>query len=40
MELIKGEEDVEAMKVVLAEEQVKLQQATEDTNNVLNLLKG
>jgi dynein heavy chain len=33
--LIQGAQDVEAMKVVLAEEQVKLEKATEDTNRML-----
>jgi dynein heavy chain len=33
--LVKGAQDVEDMKVVLAEEQVKLEKATDDTNKVL-----
>eukprot|EP01029_Cantina_marsupialis_P005375 TRINITY_DN157_c1_g2_i1.p1 TRINITY_DN157_c1_g2~~TRINITY_DN157_c1_g2_i1.p1 ORF type:complete len:3733 (+),score=1529.44 TRINITY_DN157_c1_g2_i1:1436-11200(+) len=37
--LIKGGEDVEAMKLVLAEEQVKLEKATEETNRMLSSLE-
>lgn len=38
--LIQGSEDVAAMKVVLAEEQVKLQQATDETNQMLEGLQA
>lgn len=37
--LLKGAEDVEAMKIVLADEQVKLQKATEETNVMLGNLE-
>jgi dynein heavy chain len=37
--LIKGAQDVEQMKVVLAEEQKKLQRATEETNRMLGSLE-
>ena len=37
--LVKGAADVEAMKLVLAEEQVKLDKATEDTNAMLGSLE-
>jgi dynein heavy chain len=37
--LIQGAEDVEAMKIVLAEEQVKLNVATEETNKMLGSLE-
>jgi len=38
--LIQGAEDVEAMKVVLAKEQEKLEKATIDTNRMLRVLEG
>ena len=37
--LTQGAEDVEAMKIVLAEEQVKLEKATEETNAMLGSLE-
>jgi len=37
--LIGGAKDVEAMKIVLAEEQIKLEKATEDTNKMLGSLE-
>ena len=37
--LIKGAEDVEAMKLVLAAEQVKLEKATKDTNAMVRPLQ-
>jgi len=37
--LIQGAEDVEAMKVVLAAEQVKLEEATVNTNKMLESLE-
>jgi dynein heavy chain len=37
--LIQGAKDVEAMKVVLAAEQVKLEEATRDTNKMLEILE-
>ena len=37
--LAKGAEDVESMKVVLAEEEVKLQKANEDTTKMLGKLQ-
>ncbi len=37
--LIKGAEDVEAMKLVLAAEQVKLDKATKETNAMLGSLE-
>ena len=38
--LIQGAQDVEAMKVVLAAEQVKLEEATENTNKMLTTLEA
>eukprot|EP00814_Leptocylindrus_danicus_P009510 CAMPEP_0116004988 /NCGR_PEP_ID=MMETSP0321-20121206/911_1 /TAXON_ID=163516 /ORGANISM="Leptocylindrus danicus var. danicus, Strain B650" /LENGTH=4605 /DNA_ID=CAMNT_0003473357 /DNA_START=128 /DNA_END=13942 /DNA_ORIENTATION=- len=38
--LIQGAQDVEAMKVVLAKEQVKLEEATVNTNRMLRVLEG
>lgn len=38
--LIQGAQDVEAMKVVLAKEQVKLEEATVSTNRMLRVLEG
>jgi len=37
--LVQGAKDVEAMKVVLAEEQIKLDKATKDTNEMLESLE-